>query len=354
MSTHLIRPIVVVCVVWCVWLYVFHPWDVYSSASIDQQVLSDIDYNSISYDDPIPNKDILHQDHITTIVIHHTATDPNQSTNVLYNSIQRNHWARRKRWGIDKTWQQMMYHRLIWARGDIYWDKPFNEEWWWMLNNNNWVIHIALQGNFEKNPPTQKQYELLEEMVRVLRNMYWDIPVVWHWSMTWEHTSCPWRLFDISRYNTKKQIDMQKITAITPTTKTTPKIIKSNTYTTFNVSRYYSPTIWQRRYYNNKTYEADVVMNCWKDWIWNNNCLYPASWIKYTNWHKNISVACPPKYKIGTKIALSVQWQDHIVTCHDRWSAIRGNRLDMYCGVGDYALDNWRTCISGTIQGRIL
>ena len=111
---------------------------------------------------------------------------------------------------------------------------------------------------------------------------------------------------------------------------------------------------WQKRYYNNKTYEADVTMNCGASAIGNNGCLYPASGIEYTNNNKNKSVACPKEYPIGTKIELVVGLESIVVTCEDRWGAIVNNRLDMYCGIWNWALDNWNTCVTGQRYWKVI
>jgi hypothetical protein len=62
-------------------------------------------------------------------------------------------------------------------------------------------------------------------------------------------------------------------------------------------------------------------------------------------------VACPKEYKLGTKIYLEGIW---VVTCRDRWWAIQGDRLDMYCWVWMYALDNWNTCKTWKVNWYII
>lgn len=111
----------------------------------------------------------------------------------------------------------------------------------------------------------------------------------------------------------------------------------------YSVSRYYSPVPNQRRYYNNKSYESDVTMNCWKSAINNNWCLYTANGTKLDN-NMILSVAsCPREYLWKT---LDIWW--HTLRCIDTWWAIvkKWNivRVDLWCWIGDYALDNRDKC----------
>lgn len=298
----------------------------------------DIEQNLVNADykdnDTSINNSNLYQAKIEKIVIHHTATLASQDASKLFNAINREHAARWKRWGIDKTWQQMMYHRLIWSDWSVFGDKDFNEIWWWTRENNVWVVHIALQGNFNTTWPTEAQYQTLQQMINLLKRKYGqNIIITGHWQLEHEHTACPWKYFDRKR--------------IVPDIEETVNA----TWIMFSLSRYYSPMTGQNRYYLGKSYEADVIMNCWKDAINNDGCLYPADWNILTNADKNKAVACPKEYKIGTKIYLEWIW---VVTCRDRGSAIKGNRIDVYCWVWTYALDNWDTCKTGKVKWYIV
>lgn len=283
----------------------------------------------------------LYQPQIYRIVIHHTATPANQNVYKLFDIIQRDHAARWKRWWVDKTWQQMMYHRLIWSDWRIVWNKDFNEIWWWTRESNIWSIHIALQWNFNNAAPTESQYDTLSQVISSIRSRYWSwIVIIWHWQLEKEHTAYPWKLFDRKKINSPviEEINKKSINDMHDKIK--------DWYTMFSLSRYYSPVVWQKRYYNWRTYEADVTMNCWKSAIGNDWCLYPSSWKKYSLSDKNKSVACSPKYPIWTKFELDIDWTKIIVKCEDRWWAIQNNRLDMYCWIWDHALDNRKTCIT--------
>lgn len=312
-------------------------------SELDQK-LAEIEYKS---DSEATTSD-LYQANIFKIVIHHTATPYDQSTQKLFNAIQKDHWLRRERWWIMKQGQKMMYHRLIGSDWFLYGDKDFNEIWRGTRENNVWVIHIALQGNFNEKAPTDQQYETLSQMINTLRQRYWTgIQVIGHWQLEKEHTACPWKLFDWARLTALITPKPAPVVDIINQTKEITQKVK-DWYVLFSLSRYYSPVVWQKRYYNWRTYLEDVKMNCWlnKDWTpW--DCFHPASWITYSMSNKNKSVACGKQYPIWTRFELDIDWSKVIVTCEDRWSAIVENRLDMYCGIWDYALDNWNTCITG-------
>lgn len=99
----------------------------------------------------------------------------------------------------------------------------------------------------------------------------------------------------------------------------------------YNVSRYYSPMPGQKSYYLNRTYEADLAMNTSGD------PLVTASGYRLTAQDAHRAVACPPNFKLGTR--LFIEWIGN-VTCHDRWGAIKGKRLDLWAGIGEQGLEN--------------
>lgn len=162
-----------------------------------------------------------------------------------------------------------------------------------------------------------------------MQERYWKLDIKLHRDVG--KSSCPWKFFDITAYNLWEY--------------------KPRTEQIFSLSRYYSPVQWQSKYYQWKTYEADVTMNCGADAIWNNWCLYPANWRILTNEMRWKVVACPKEYPLGTKFYFEWIWE---VTCVDRWWAIVWNRLDMRCWIWEEALDNWNTCPTGQRLGRIV
>lgn len=122
------------------------------------------------------------------------------------------------------------------------------------------------------------------------------------------------------------------------------KISKGNRIK-FSLSRYYTVTPNQKRYYNGRSYEEDFKINCAGD------CNITANGHVLTDADRGKSVACPKEYPLGTKIYLE---GIGVVTCNDRGGVINGNRLDMRCGIGDKALDNWSSCPTGERYGHIL
>ena len=177
-------------------------------------------------------------------------------------------------------------------------------------------IHIELAGDFNNHKPTDAQYKALSKLVQRLDKQYTGLQIKGH--KDFQSKDCPWKLFDFGRID-----------------RTPKKTI------TFSLSRYYSPVSWQARYYNGRTYEEDKTMNCGAGAIGNDGCLYPADGKILTNADKNKVVACPKEYKLWTKIYLEGIW---VVTCRDRGGAIKGNRLDMYCWIWEWALDNRKSC----------
>lgn len=166
--------------------------DVYVDEYDLEQRLIDIEYKS----EEVILENNLTQNKITKIVIHHTGTPYNQNSEKLFNSIQNNHSKRWINWWIDKTWQQMMYHRMIANDWMIYWDKSFDEIGRWTKANNIGVAHIALQGNFNETKPSEIQYEHLSQIIQNLRKRYWPLEVIGHWQLENEATACPWKNFD--------------------------------------------------------------------------------------------------------------------------------------------------------------
>jgi hypothetical protein len=131
----------------------------------------------------------------------------------------------------------------------------------------------------------------------------------------------------------------------------------------FNLTRYYSPEEWQSKYYSaidwyywqkyidlfknySKWYEMEVCMNCWCDLDWHQlyDCTVPADWYKLTAKEAMKVVACPKEYPLWTKFHIDWIWD---VVCRDRGGAIEGNKLDIWMGYWEAALNNWDKIISG-------
>ena len=72
-------------------------------------------------------------------------------------------------------------------------------------------------------------------------------------------------------------------------------------------------------------------MNCSGD------CLITASGYRLEKKDAYKIAACPPNFKLGTKIYVTAIGE---LTCEDRGGAIKGMRLDIWSGIGDEGLDN--------------
>ena len=72
-------------------------------------------------------------------------------------------------------------------------------------------------------------------------------------------------------------------------------------------------------------------MNCGGD------CLHTASGHLLTRDDTWKIVACPPEFKMGTKLHIEDVGD---VVCRDRGGAIKKKRLDLWAGIGDEGLDN--------------
>lgn len=103
---------------------------------------------------------------------------------------------------------------------------------------------------------------------------------------------------------------------------------------TYKLSRYYTPVKWQSKYWNGN-YQKEFSMNC--QW----NCRITANG-HYLEEHEVWKVvACPKNIKLGTRLLMVYpRWWEFEVTCHDRWWAIKGMRLDLRCWVGQEWYDN--------------
>lgn len=242
------------------------------------------------------------------IVLHHTATEKYMTAEEMKLSMERT-W-------INNRWNNHIpTHYIVWS------------DWWFIKVNDtdkivwatqnydanvNW-IHIEIVGNFNNTEPTNEQYVMTRQLIEWITEKHPWIEVRLH--RDFQPHTCPWKLFDVNKVVTTKKLIWE-----------------------FSLSRYYSVIEWQTRYYNGKSYEDDFRMNCHWD------CLSTANGTKLTNEMKYKTVACPPEIWLWTE--LYVEWVG-IVKCNDRWSAIQNKRLDMWCGIGDDALNNWSKCPTG-------
>ena len=173
--------------------------------------------------------------------------------------------------------------------------------------NNQHSIGVAIAWNFNNEKPSEEQYKALNVLLWVLTQIYSWAEIKPHRS--W-NSNCPWKYFD------KNKIDI---------------VWKKWFLWIYDMTRYYSPEQWQPRYFMWKTYEQDVITNCWASAIWNNWCSIPANNIKLKDSDSQKVVACPWELPLWTKLEIKDYWW---VTCVDRWSAIKWKRLDLWAWYG--------------------
>lgn len=111
-------------------------------------------------------------------------------------------------------------------------------------------------------------------------------------------------------------------------------------------SRYHSVIPNQKIYYMNQTYEESYKVNCsWDCLVW--------AWGRFNESMTNKAWACPPHIPMYTKI--NINWINWV--CYDRGWAIKWDRFDNRCGIGDTALNSkWNlssSCFWGTRVGII-
>lgn len=321
--------------------------------SIEKQIIkTQIAYDKEETEDHslVDNCDasVLTQTWIDKIIIHHTvSTNPNGE--VLYQAISRSHKQRWDKWytlyGIDKhmtkeqydnkikwnNWWYMMYHRLITKSWKMFWDRDFSQVWRWTKYNCNNIrtYHIALEWNFQNERPTDMQYEILNQVISIIRTKNPNVVIVWHWQNDGEQTSCPWKNFD---YNKIKKPD--PIISTWSITMATSK-------NTWMLSRYYSCTKTQtkRLPFEITNKQTDYKSCMYRQFRWDNDPLTAASWPISDNdaWSY---AACPPWYMWKK---FKVVWRPNVFVCKDTWSAIKWKRIDIYAWVWDSAIDRFYT-----------
>ncbi len=90
---------------------------------------------------------------------------------------------------------------------------------------------------------------------------------------------------------------------------------------------------------SNEKYDIIKISVTWyfssdnsKDWKMQWRWLMTASWVKPKLW----MIAAPSNWDFWTKLILpdeikNIVWYDGEFTCEDRWSAIKNNKIDVYC-----------------------
>ena len=186
--------------------------------------------------------------------------------------------------------------------------------------NNNRAIHIAFVGNFEVDKPTKEQLKRAREIILEIRSVFWELKVYEHGNLEGEATRCAWKNFDTSMLRAEYIENLYNPPKPKPVAKTS-----WGTYLgKWKVTSYYSPTTWRVPRGQN--------INCM------GYCNQTASWLKMNQSHAYNVVACDPKWKFGTKFRFVWWWLDTVVTCRDRWSAIKWNvRFDIWTWIGPWS-----------------
>ena len=201
------------------------------------------------------------------------------------------------------------------------------------------AIHIALAGNFEVQEPTEAQMKALKSRIQKLKRVYGFSHILPHSGAS--PTKCPGK-------NLNARLD-ELLYGVKPV---------EELY--YDVSRYYSPVQGQERYYRD-TYEQDAVVNCntyyvlrmeqgdgsvkevrayrgtklWREYghltVKRYGCMNTADGTDLRKAAPYSIVACPPEIELGTRLHIEGVGN---VRCTDRGGAIKGNRLDLWTGVG--------------------
>lgn len=247
---------------------------------------------------------------------------------------------------------------------------------------NDHSLGVVLAGDFEQEMPTDAQLSALRELVDELDGRYHFKKVMFHRDAS--PTSCPGNNLVNTAWD----------------------LVKGNEV--WNITRYYTPVHGQKRYYRTVS-DKDFIHTAlalglvehvtdeqWPDSYWHSfasgpvpighsleeadqwfndrpdykeairkemeyladfkvncsgDCLVPADGTRYTEQDAFKVAACPPQYPFGTRFDIE---GIGIVTCHDHGSAIKGNKIDVWAGIGDTALDLMKQKPGGLLTVRLL
>ena len=295
------------------------------------------------------------------IIVHHTATAQSTNIDVAYKAVWNYHMKRRLKWAKEywvdiqsfisgTNW--MMYHRMIWKNWEVRWTKSFLQTGWGTKCNNRNTIHLVLVWNFEIEKPTEEQYKELNNQIKEIRKEYWNIPVFWHKEMYKEATTCPWKNFDYSKIRKEFPRNVEE--------KYPPHLVVPNQaiipdwyklYWQMHLTRYYSCDKNQTKWLSREKKSGQTNYNsCMKrQFNWDTDSTIDALWNKLSNEHAWKIAACPRK-KWTKQIALIYNWKLFELKCNDVWWAIKWNRIDIYAGIWDYAIENRESFPTGKVQ----
>lgn len=168
-----------------------------------------------------PNKtqDITSRDQtkITTIVIHHTATDSNINAEAMKQSMY-NTWVVNRHapiipahYIIDKWGNSIKINNRDKNVRSVAKDKYNTEEQ--VIDANLHGIHIELVGDFNKAPPSELQYQRLQILIKQINDKAGkQLEIKGH--SDYASKNCPGKLFDFNRI--RKEIDTPKVSISKP------------------------------------------------------------------------------------------------------------------------------------------
>ena len=253
------------------------------------------------------------RDDIRYIVIHHTATNNDTSSEDVLTSMK-------KRYG-----EQVPTHYIVDMNGNVLNPTPiesiawgFSDKNWWLTLDEaielNWQsIHIEVVGTWtDTESPAKlpkKQLEALINLIDTLQTKYPQANLTAHSLVDRNKWTCGQAIL--------KAIENEK----------------NHQWVTFSLSRYYSVMPNQNEYYWWRTYEEDFKINCQWD------CLTTADWHQLNSSEAWLVVACPKEYPLGTKFYIEWLWT---VTCHDRGWAIVTQWEKIRLDVWSWIWDEWR------------
>lgn len=324
------------------WILSFNPYNSIDLQMVHNELTLEDSMEKSTWDNTWCDASIMRQNAIDTIVIHHTATDANRdfkTTLEWINAYHYNHWLK---WTtlywvkIEEAkwiWEYpfIMYHAIISKWWQVNYNRDMLQIWWGTkLCKNNWnTYHIALVWNFNIDNPTKDQIVTLDNVIKEVKDKYPKARVTFHRSLQWEQTACPGKNFPYDKYAEKED------------------------WLSFLLTRYYSPTKDQTKYLSwevnllkkqlwreptlEELYEASYKRQFGND----PDITMPSDWKRYTNDDAWLVAACPPERKLWTKFI--IKWYNNIITCRDRWSAIKNKRLDLFAWIWNHAIEIWNT-----------
>lgn len=121
---------------------------------------------------------------IKRIIIHHSATTSGDV--VSFNNYHIN----------TNGWYMVGYHYVIKKDGTIQQGRPLTVVGAHAGNNNYDSVGICLVGNFEKEKPTEKQYDSLAKLIKYVKEEVGkDLTVICHRDVN--NTACPGKNFNV-------------------------------------------------------------------------------------------------------------------------------------------------------------